>query len=113
MDVEQLCLELGAARVEIARSSAELPGDLEDTIDLAILDVGMEGESALGFAHRLAAGNIPFLFATGYAETDLLFSSFPDVPVLSKPYPPEAFARAVQRVLGASRCGQAAFDPST
>lgn len=114
LDVEQLCLDLGAAHVAIVRDCAGLPDDPSDTsIDFAVLDVSVGGESTLGFARDLAERGIPFIFATGYAETDMLFAAFPRVPVLSKPYSPEAFARAVQTVLAARSCGQAAFEPST
>jgi CheY-like chemotaxis protein len=114
IDVEQLCRDLGAAEVRIARSPAEISIDARTlTIDFAVVDVDVDGKPTLEFARGLRKAAIPFFFATGYAETDALFDEFPGIPVLSKPYTVEAFARAVRTVLGARKGTQAALEPST
>lgn len=114
IDVEQLCRDLGAGDVVIACRLAQVPGAISGSpFDFAVIDVSVGGESTLDVAARLRHANTPFVFATGYADTDVLFTAFPDVPVLSKPYSSGDFARAVQAVLGARCRAQAALDPST
>ena len=114
MDVEQLCRDLGAGSVAIVRRVAELPdAPAGSSIDFAVVDVSVGGASTLDFAHRLRMAGVPFIFATGYTETDSLFAAFPGTPVLSKPYSPDAFARAGRAVYGARGSTQAAVEPRT
>lgn len=85
MDVEQLCRDEGANEVVIARSLGEVDPRLAIAkFDAAIIDVMLGGASTLDFAGHLRDGNVPFVFASGYADLDM-FSSFPGVAVVGKP----------------------------
>lgn len=88
MDVEQLCQDHGAEEVIILRTLKEL-GDQpvgERGINVAVVDVMLAGESTVEFAKTLQDNNVPFVFATGYAENENLFEAFPGIRVVGKPY---------------------------
>jgi CheY-like chemotaxis protein len=67
--------------------------------DVAILDVNLAGEEGYVVAERLQAGNVPFIFATGYGGKGI-----PDrwsrSPVLQKPFRVDAIAGALRTALG-------------
>lgn len=46
----------------------------------------LAGESTVEFAKSLRESQIPFVFATGYAENEHLFEAFPGIRVVGKPY---------------------------
>lgn len=107
MDVEQLCLDHGAAEVVLAHS---IPAPGSDPfaaapIHAAILDVRLAGQTTMDFARGLHERGIPFIFATGYFNSGDLFdgesSAFRDVEVVSKPYSGstliDALARSIAR----------------
>lgn len=70
----------------------------ESEIDLAILDVNLNGQEVYPVADILAARGIPFLFATGYGERGL-----PDPhqhrPTLQKPFQQDALERQLSTLL--------------
>jgi CheY-like chemotaxis protein len=57
----------------------------EAEIDLAILDVNLNGQEVYPVAEILAGRGIPFVFATGYGERGLP-PAFRDRPTLQKPF---------------------------
>ncbi len=87
MDVEQLCRDNGADDVVIARDLDEVDqGDAAGKFDAAILDVMLGGASTLPFAKKIHENGVPFIFASGYADVDEIFTAFPGIPVVGKPY---------------------------
>ena len=88
MDVEQLCRDNGATDVQISRTLEELGPDPFAAIsfDAAVVDMRLGQTSTLGFARRLFEENVPFVFATGYADKDEFATSFPGVEIVGKPY---------------------------
>ena len=54
-------------------------------IDLAILDVNLNGTESYRVADALAARGVPFIFATGYGGEGLR-DNYRHVPVMQKPY---------------------------
>lgn len=60
----------------------------ERAFDAAILDVNLHGKRSYPVADTLAARGIPFLFSTGYGDTELR-GRYPDRPALAKPYKPD------------------------
>lgn len=102
MDVEQLCRDHGAADVVILRKLAEHGPDPLDgePFHVAILDVMLSGSSTTYFARRLSEQRIPYIFATGYSDSDAaLAGAFPDVEIVSKPYAGDALMGAIARAL--------------
>lgn len=102
MDVEQLCRDHGAADAFVVSTAAALaPGAFSRTdFDAAILDVMVEGQPTLGFARGLAEQGIPFIFATGYSDRQEVFSAFPGVRVVGKPYAGDELVEALAAALG-------------
>jgi len=97
LDVEQMCRDHGAEDVVILRRLDELADDplAVSGFQLAIVDVRLGGDTTLEFARQLAANRIPFVFATGYAETEQLFEAFPGVAVIGKPYSSDVLIAAL------------------
>ena len=87
MDVEQLCRDSGAVNVMIARTLSEIDREQAvENFDAAILDVMLGGSSTLPFAEELHKSGVPFIFASGYGDVDEIFTAFPGVVVIGKPY---------------------------
>lgn len=110
MDVEQLCRDHGAADVVVVGTAAELgsgPANRAD-FDAAILDVMVEGQPTLEFAGSLAERGIPFIFATGYSDRADVFSAFPGVRVVGKPYASDDIVEALAAAVAAARRAGAA-----
>jgi hypothetical protein len=49
---------------------------------------------------QLANGGIPFVFYTGYVDTDELRAKWPQCKVIQKPASPEVLVSAIAEVLG-------------
>lgn len=60
-------------------------------IDLAVLDINLQGRLVFPVADLLAARAIPFLFATGYTAASVP-ARFQGVPRWEKPFDPAALA---------------------
>ena len=98
MDVEQICRDHGAADVRIVRSLSEVEDDRPvPDCDAAILDVMLAGQSTLDFADRLAQAGLPFIFASGYAESRDIAVRFPGVDIVGKPYSGDDLVQALAR----------------
>jgi CheY-like chemotaxis protein len=102
MMVEDMIQDLGcsvigpAGDLERALALAE-----EEAIDVAVLDVNLNGLRSDPVADRLTERGIPFIFATGYGVAGLA-DAHRGVPVLRKPYDEQELARALQVVLSSS-----------
>ncbi len=101
MDVEQLCRDNGAKDVSIMRNLSETQEMSFDpkSFDVAIIDIMLDGQSSLGFAEHLRDVGVPFVFASGYADADDVFATFPGIPVINKPYASDELVGAVCRAL--------------
>lgn len=106
LDVEQLCKDHGAGDVVIASSLREAQ-EAAKPYDAAIIDIMLNGEPTLDFARGLAAAGVPFIFASGYDQLDEIFTGFPDVALVSKPYAGddlvEAVAESIRKTRSADR----------
>jgi len=101
MDVEQLCRDHGAAEVAIARELTEIDeGQLSSNFDAAVVDLMLSGVSTLDFAARLHGAGIPFVFASGYSDSDELKLAFPDIRLVAKPYSGEDLVSALAAACG-------------
>ena len=56
-----------------------------EAIDIAVLDVNLNGVRSFPIAAVLTDRGIPFVFATGYGTTGVEME-YPHVPVVSKPF---------------------------
>ncbi|HRK95605.1 MAG TPA: response regulator [Rhodospirillales bacterium] len=71
----------------------------EEAIDVAILDVNIEGERSDAIADALAARSIPFVLATGYGDGEGRHGA----QVLTKPYTPQMLTAALARAVEGGR----------
>lgn len=81
-------------------STLELAGQASrrEPVDIAILDINLNGESVYPLADELRERGIPFVFLTGYASTDLPEVSR-SMPRLQKPFDSAAIRDLMQRLL--------------
>jgi CheY-like chemotaxis protein len=68
-------------------------------IDLAVIDINLHGQASYAIADALLARGVPFVFATGYARSNIP-QRYAQVPLLEKPLDYAAFIRTVE-TLGA------------
>lgn len=101
MDAVEVLLEAGAAFADSTATVDDALAFLDRTPpDAAVLDVDLgNGMTSLAVAEALQARGIPFLFATGYGETNAAPERYRAVQVISKPYTPEALTAAVAALL--------------
>ena len=69
-----------------------------DPIDVAVLDVNLNGTSVVPFAERLHAEGVPFVFLTGYGDEELLPEHLRDYPRLGKPAESERLILTLQEL---------------
>lgn len=62
-----------------------------DTLSGAILDINLHGEASYSLAEELDRRRIPYIFATGYEQSDIP-ARFGHVPRWGKPYESEDLA---------------------
>jgi CheY-like chemotaxis protein len=84
--LEDMLAELGH---EVIGPVAQLAKALEiarhEELDIAILDVSLNGGNTYSVAEALGARGIPFVFATGYGRAALV-EPYTDAPLLQKPF---------------------------
>ena len=88
---------------KVAGPVARLDKGLEiaerEALDLAILDVNLNGTEVYPIAAVLAARGIPFIFATGYGRAGLR-DPYRDSPTLQKPYRTADLQAAIAEACG-------------
>lgn len=98
--IEEMLEQLGAASVRhAARLDAGLALVASKLPSLAILDVNIGGETVFPIAEKLEAGNIPFVFITGYGR-DGVHGRWASHEVLQKPLTVQEFEQGLRRALG-------------
>jgi CheY-like chemotaxis protein len=86
MLLEDMLADLGHSVIgPVARLKKALEMARREEIDLAILDVNINGEQAYPVAEALTARGIPFVFSTGYGEQGLP-PQYRGHPTLQKPF---------------------------
>ena len=103
LDIQQILERAGASHVTSVASAAEAIALLgrAPKFDLAVLDVklGTVERNSLDVAALLNAQGVPFVFLTGMRTDDVHAKTFPNAPVIEKPYDAAALLRAVQHAL--------------
>ncbi len=98
LELEMGLSNAGAVVVGPAYELEEALALLDQELDAAVLDANLNGRSVTPVADVLAARGVPFVFATGYAETGGAPGGF-DAPVIRKPYDVTQVAAAVAELL--------------
>ena len=100
--LEDMLLELGCAEVLLAtRLDEALEAIAGSRVDAAILDVNIHGERSYGVADALRRRQLPYIFASGYGDTEHP-AEHRAVPTLVKPYNIDDIQAALQQVFRTS-----------
>jgi CheY-like chemotaxis protein len=97
--LEDMLAELGcqvvgpAARVDQALAMVE-----SELIDLAILDINLNGQKSFPIADALVARGVPFVFSTGYNK-DGIGDVYTLYPMMQKPFSQADLSLALERAL--------------
>lgn len=75
------------------------------TIDLAILDINIQGEPIFPIADRLRSDGVPFAFATGFDQW-LIPERFENVPHMEKPQKASSIVAQMASLLNAAPQGR-------
>lgn len=87
LDCQQLLLDAGADRVELARSLAEATNLLAvQVFDIAVIDIYLGTETGLPIASVMTKAGIPFIFCSGASRDIDLPLAVRHVPLISKPF---------------------------
>ncbi len=86
------------ARLEKAIEIAE-----REALDVAILDVNINGREVYPVAEALATRRIPFIFATGYGQAGLR-PAYRDCPTLPKPFRQDDLRVLLESVASRAEC---------
>ncbi|TPN80712.1 GAF domain-containing protein [Mesorhizobium sp. CU2] len=100
MDAENMLADIGFANVTVAASAREAFEKLRlQPPQLAILDINLGDGTSLEIAEELSRLRIPFVFATGYGDKNLIGDAFAEATVVRKPYNADALRRAIATAL--------------
>jgi CheY-like chemotaxis protein len=93
---------LGELGYTVAAAAANMDEALEAArnadVDLAILDVNLNGEPISPVADALVARGMPFVFATGYGEQGVP-ETYRDRPTLKKPFQLDGLKQMLESAL--------------
>ena len=99
MLIEDMLADLGFEVLGPAmRLDAALKMALDESFDVAVLDVNLANEQSFPVAQLLQERGIPFVFATGYGLRGL-DERFKEVTTLQKPFEPDQLANAISLAL--------------
>jgi CheY-like chemotaxis protein len=100
MDAEAILMDFGVKSVDTAATVADALRVLKATTpDVCVLDVNLGQTTSLELAGTLAERNIPFIFATGYADSAIIPKALAGVPTVRKPYDGEQLKDALTKAL--------------
>jgi two-component SAPR family response regulator len=100
MELEDLLIEQGCAVVGPAPSAARALALLDEELpDIAVLDVNLNGQTAMPVVAVLRAQGVPFVLATGYGHT--LQPELREAPRVDKPVDHDKLVRVLVRLLDA------------
>lgn len=99
MFIEDVLTEAGCQIVGIARRVADALDIIGSRdIDLALLDLNLDGKETYAIADELKRRAIPFIFCTGYGAIGVR-ADYRGHPALDKPFGDEQLRRAVAGAL--------------
>jgi CheY-like chemotaxis protein len=100
---DDVATELVSVGAHVVGPVPDLPGAIEviasgEPIDVAVLDINLQGETVYPLADALRERQVPFVFATGYGHA-LIPEGYRDVPRWEKPHDHRELARMLPNLL--------------
>ena len=100
MDVEATLADQGIKQVVTASSAEEaLAAIRKSEPDIAVLDVNLGNGTSIPVAEELRRRQVPFVFATGYGDSQMIPADLRGVPMARKPYEGESLLVLMDRAL--------------
>jgi light-regulated signal transduction histidine kinase (bacteriophytochrome) len=104
MDTENVLLELGAESVSLhAHAAGALAEIASRRPDFAILDINLGSHTSAEVADKLSELGVPYVFASGYGDSNPVETLSEGAYMLAKPYDRDGIEKAVRAVMGVSR----------
>ncbi len=109
LDAEEMLRELGAASVTIASTFEDAQKRIgEQTFDLAILDVNLNGRKSFPLAEQLLKRGTPVVFGTGYNLVTRQMDGYEAGVCVTKPYTATSLQKGLMAVLKTKAEGRGA-----
>jgi CheY-like chemotaxis protein len=99
LDLETSLEEFGAIVTAASNVAAAFAALAIAMPDFVVLDFELGAETSEPIAEVVQARSVPFLYLSGYSETDERFSRWPGVRVLVKPLSATRIARGIEDIL--------------
>ncbi|XAZ26301.1 response regulator (plasmid) [Sinorhizobium sp. B11] len=100
MDMEDFLVDQGFQVVgpfgRLAQALQALSGQ---PVDLAIVDLNLAGELSFPLIDTLRRRETPIIVCSGYAELPEIRSKLADLPLIAKPWSPQALTKRIDEVL--------------
>ena len=100
MDMEDFLADQGFQVVgPFGRLAQALQALAGQPVDLAIVDLNLAGELSFPLIATLRRRETPVIVCSGYAELPEIRSKLADLPLIAKPWSPQALTRRIDEVL--------------
>lgn len=104
MDTEQTLNSFGVAKVSVVNSLEDAAkAAADEPIDVAILDININGKSSFEVAQLLHSKGTPIVFASGYGSRKRNAAAVEDAIFLNKPYTKDALRESLVAALAKAR----------
>jgi CheY-like chemotaxis protein len=102
MLIEDMLDEFGCKLVGPATTVPRAPDLIgKEQVEVAVLDLNLDGHDTYAIADALQQKNVPFIFATGYGSTGLR-QEYGNRPILQKPFQARDLENALAEALAGS-----------
>jgi two-component SAPR family response regulator len=98
LDLQSIVLEAVDAEILLSRSVALAKDLIEQSVDLARLDVDVTNGKTFEVAMLLKRRQVPFVFLSG-SRLEEIPSEFRDAPFLAKPFEPRRVAEQIRKII--------------
>ena len=100
MDMEDFLVDQGFQVVgPFGRLAQALQALAGQPVDLAIVDLNLAGELSFPLIDTLRRRETPIIVCSGYAELPEIRSKLADLPLIAKPWSPQALTRRIDEAL--------------
>jgi light-regulated signal transduction histidine kinase (bacteriophytochrome)/CheY-like chemotaxis protein len=104
MDTEKVLQDLGAEIVSTHANAADALTEIAASApDFAILDINLGSHTSAKVAEKLSELGVPYIFASGYGDSDSMGGVTNGAYVLAKPYDRDGIEKAVRAVTGSAQ----------